>query len=42
LKRPSGGKTDESARQHPGPFFEMFIAGQQMAAGALGLQYRVG
>jgi transketolase len=33
-------RTEEFARQHPGRFFEMFIAEQQMAAAALGLQAR--
>jgi transketolase len=33
-------KTDEFARQHPDRFFEMFIAEQQMAAAALGMQAR--
>ena len=33
-------KTDEFARQHPGRFFEMFIAEQQMAAAAVGMQAR--
>ena len=33
-------KTEEFARQHPDRFFEMFIAEQQMAATALGMQAR--
>ncbi len=33
-------RTEEFARQHPDRFFEMFIAEQQMAAAALGMQAR--
>jgi transketolase len=33
-------RTQEFARQHPDRFFEMFIAEQQMAAAALGMQAR--
>jgi transketolase len=33
-------RTGEFARQHPDRFFEMFIAEQQMAAAALGMQAR--
>ena len=33
-------RTEEFARQHPDRFFEMFIAEQQLAAAALGMQAR--